>query len=344
MWRASGSGQSMNAGEMGHIYSHGRDGPRGRKGVADNKIDSAENLLLVCHGCHKTIDKTKTYSAEKLIEWKKAHESRVERVTGIDSSRTTFVVTYGATIGNQKIVLDTQQAFEATFSMERYPSNDIPAALGMKWEGRDDDPGYWQAEQKNLLKNYQRVVQERFEEGSEIHFSVFGLAPIPLLVQLGAHFGNKKSVDVYQLRREPQPSWVPNFESPAVDFQIKRPGGGGDVPVVVFSLSDKIARDRIKIEDDGDPAVWEVTTPNPNMDLIQNPNQLSDFRRVVRETMSEVQNRFGSEAPVHILSAMPLSTSIELGKARMPQVWAPWKMYDHGRTTRTFTHVLTIGA
>ncbi len=69
--------EKVNIAQQAHIYSFSENGPRGRglfKKNADG-LNDVENLMLVCHGCHKLIDKDKNgekYSAELLKKWKVA--------------------------------------------------------------------------------------------------------------------------------------------------------------------------------------------------------------------------------------------------------------------------------
>src|SRR5467141_1002258 len=79
--------ESVNISEKAHIYSFSKDGPRGRGPLARKKkaLNKIGNLMLVCHDCHKKIDKDKDgrrYSAELLQRWKQEHERRIAVVTG----------------------------------------------------------------------------------------------------------------------------------------------------------------------------------------------------------------------------------------------------------------------
>jgi len=86
LWKSSLTQEEVNLAEAGHIYSFNAGGPRGNKGIKKTKINDADNLLLVCRACHKTIDASGAehrYSIRLLQRWKLDHEARVELVTGI---------------------------------------------------------------------------------------------------------------------------------------------------------------------------------------------------------------------------------------------------------------------
>lgn len=53
--------ERVNISEKAHIYSFSDSGPRGWGPFIKNKekLNDIENLMLVCHGCHKIIDQDK---------------------------------------------------------------------------------------------------------------------------------------------------------------------------------------------------------------------------------------------------------------------------------------------
>lgn len=72
-------------GEQAHIISSKPNGPRGGTPIAQSKIDSYENLILLCPTHHAEIDKdTNSWTVEKLKETKKIHEEKVK--IGLDNT------------------------------------------------------------------------------------------------------------------------------------------------------------------------------------------------------------------------------------------------------------------
>lgn len=45
--------ETVNISEKAHIFSFSEGGSRGNDGVDDEELNSVENLILVCHDCHK---------------------------------------------------------------------------------------------------------------------------------------------------------------------------------------------------------------------------------------------------------------------------------------------------
>ena len=66
-------------GQVCHIYALSEQGPRGKPGLTREELNSPENLILLCPTHHRLVDcQHESYPAEKLREWKKEHESKVQ--------------------------------------------------------------------------------------------------------------------------------------------------------------------------------------------------------------------------------------------------------------------------
>lgn len=336
--------ERVNISEKAHIYSFSHGGPRGR-GPFKKKtglLNDTRNLMLLCHDCHKKIDKEidgGCYQAPLLIQWKSQHEKRIAIVTGVNPSKSSTVVLYGANIGEEKSPLRDQDAHWALFP-HRYPAEEKPIRLSMTWEGKDNQPDYWETETRNLKRQFERQIFTRIEDGH--HFSIFGLAPIPLLVQLGALFTDKIPSDVYQLRREPQQTWRWDKGTHNADYIIKSPLGFEHPPALIISISAVIAHQRITSALGREASIWELTVNKPNNDFLKTQQQLSAFRQTIRRLMVQISEKHGNHLPLCIFPAMPVSAAVELGRTRMPKADMPWFIYDHNNKTGAFVKALEI--
>jgi hypothetical protein len=76
-------------GQIAHIVGYGKNGPRANATYPSNKINSYENLILLCPTCHATVDnQSSKYSVEALHEIKTNHESWVTQQ--LDQAIVTF--------------------------------------------------------------------------------------------------------------------------------------------------------------------------------------------------------------------------------------------------------------
>jgi hypothetical protein len=299
--------------------------------------------MLLCYPCHKEIDKHKDggrYSADLLREWKAIHVRRVVVATAIAPEKKSHVVVYGANIGATKIDVQSADASLALFP-EWYPSREEPVRLNMSWEGRDDRPDYWPVEDGNLRKVFDRDILPLIGNGG--HFSVFGFAPMPLLIRLGTLFSDRVPVEVYQRHREPAPTWRWSTGHPPVPYQLRSPKNIKGQPVLVLSLSANISYERVEEVLGADCSIWELAVHKPHNEFLKTREQLSAFRASAREILARILEAHGAKVPLAIFPAMPVATSIEFGRVWMPKASMPWHIYDHNQAARGFTKVLEIG-
>ena len=340
--------ERVNISEKAHIYSFSEDGPRGwglfKKDPKN--INNIGNLMLMCHDCHKTIDQDKDgikYSASLLQKWKMEHEHRVITVTGIAANKSSHVVFYGSNIGEQRSPLQHEDAIEAMFP-ERYPVSENTICLSMSCSHEDKTAAFWESESAHLNRVFDQKVCPMIESDQTKHFSLFSLAPIPLLIQLGALFTDKISVDTYQPIREPK-GWHWQDFPEGFEFIIKKPEEIHENPVLVISLSDIINHKRIKTIMGKQVSIWEITAPKEHIgnDNIRNSAQLSMMRTIIRKLMVLIKDVHGNTTPLSVFPAMAVSCSIEMGRARMPKADMPWIIYDQNNKAKKFIKTITIG-
>lgn len=340
--------ERVNISEKAHIYSFSEDGPRGW-GPFKKKpqsLNDVGNLMLMCHDCHKTIDQDKDgikYSGSRLLQWKNEHEHRVVSVTGIAANRKSHVVFYGSNIGEQRSPLQQEDAMEAMFP-ERYPVSENSVCLSMSCSHEDKTTAFWESESAHLNRVFDQKILPLIESDQTKHFSLFSLAPIPLLIQLGALFTDKISVDTYQPIREPK-GWHWQEFPEGFEFIIKKPEKADGAPVLVISLSDIINHERIRAVMGEQVSVWELTVPEEHIgnDNIRNSAQLSMMRSIIRKLMVLIKDVHGSTTPLSVFPAMAVSCSIEMGRARMPKADMPWIIYDQNNKEKKFIKAITIG-
>lgn len=345
LYKSAITSENVNLAEKAHIYSFSKMGPRGWGPFKVNPsgLNEIENLMLICHGCHKKIDQDKKgvrYSGELLLKWKNEHEQRIEIVTGIKPDKKSHVLLFGANIGSEKSPINSSSCFEAMFP-DRYPATERPQILSMTSNLKDYSPEYWLAEYTNLKKAFIQKVIPIIEQDDCKSFSLFCLAPQPLLVQLGALLTDKIEVDTFQLHREPA-NWKWRDFPADFKFTVKRPNNFDSKPALIIALSDYVSNDRITNIIGNETSIWELTIENPNNDFMKSRRQLSMFRERIRKLMVEIKKEHGNQTPLHIFPVMPISCAIEFGRARMPKADMPWILYDQDFKTQVFRKCIEL--
>lgn len=336
--------ERVHIAEKAHIYSFSVGGPRGQGPLKKKRqlLDGVDNLLLVCHDCHRKIDREKDggrYSAALLKQWKEEHEKRIAIVTGVAPHKRSTVVLYGANIGDEQSPLHSVCAYSAMFP-HSYPSEENPLRLCMTWEGKDEQADYWKTEENNLQARFNRFIQPLVLES--VHFSIFALAPIPLLIRLGTLFTDKISAHVYQLRREPEQTWKWSKTSCNTEYLVRCPATFHNQAALIIALSARITRDRVTSVLGDNVSIWELTIASPHNDFLRSRNQLSKFREVVRRLLAQIGEHHGKNMPLAIFPAMPVATAVEFGRVRMPKADVPWIIYDQNNKIGRFTKALDI--
>ena len=336
--------ETGNISEKAHIFSFSEGGSRGNEGVSDEVLNSVENLILVCHDCHKMIDKTADggrYTPSLLREMKNTHERRVEIVTGIDPGRRSHVLLYGANVGEHSAPSLFNEAVGAMFP-DRYPAEARPLALGVRDStGEDKSPAYWEGESRELVTRFGRQVRERVSDREVEHLSVFAIAPQPLLILLGTLLGDLVPADVFQRHREPQTWSWPTAANP-LDFQVGRPDATNGPPALVVATSATVTPDRIEKVLGPGVSLWSVTIPRPHNDPVKSREDLSRFRSLIRELFDDIKAAHGQGTLLHVFPVTSVSLAVEFGRARMPKADMPWRIYDQNNKRDGFVETLDI--
>lgn len=330
LWKNPVTQEPVNVSQAAHIYAFSSAGPRGNDDIDPGDLNTFSNLLLACHKCHKTIDASKDggrYSVELLQEWKAEHESRMERVTGIDPDHHSHVLLYGRGIGDVHSPLRYDRAASAMFP-RRYPAHDRAIELGTKssdWTERD--PEFWAIEDEELKRKFDRTLRDRLADGEISSLSVFALAPMPLLVRLGALLGDIHDVEVYQLHRNPK-GWAWPEDKVTIDLMIDRPTGTDGPSALVIALSATIEDGRIHRVLGPHASIWRLTISAPTQECIRSRADLSEVYLNLLRLMDEIKAAHGHGETLSIFPAAPVSTMIELGRAKQPKADMNWTIYD----------------
>lgn len=333
----------FNQAYVAHIIADKPAGPRGDSVLSEKLKKDLSNLMLLCDVHHRLVDKIDVdgHPVARLQQMKSDHERRIETVTSIDTDRQSHVLFYGARIGEHGTPLTLANAKLAMIP-KRYPASHEPILLGLKNSTfGDHEPEYWAIESRHLRRQFASRVTPRLTEDIQ-HLSVFGLAPMPLLIELGRLISDIHAVDVYQLHREPA-GWA--WQDRPAGFQFNECcTGPSDAKEVALnlSLSANVANDRIHDAIGDDCCIWTISAPQPGNDFLQSNLHLQRFREVMRKTLDAIKLQHGENARLSLFPAVPVSAAIEIGRVWMPKADLPFSVYDQNRATGGFSPALTI--
>lgn len=335
--------KKYNSAYIAHIVADKPDGPRGDIVRSKLLCDNISNLMLLCNEHHNLIDKVdvKGHPESRLLVMKQQHEERIRRVTDITLIMSSEIILYGANIGVNNSPLSYQSANEALL-YDYYPASDYPIELGLKnTPFTDGTDAYWVTEETNLSTQFNLKIKPRLMQCNTDHYSVFAIAPQPLLIKFGVLLNDLNNVRVYQKHREPS-TWRWQTVSSDIEYILREPDNKTKLPVLVFSLSATVTYNRVQKALGDNTSIWEITISSaPHNDFLKTEALLSDFRRTVRHTFDKIKSYHGY-TELHIFPAMPVSASVELGRVWMPKVDMPMTIYDANKEKNDFYKTITI--
>ena len=334
-----------NFAEAAHIVGFRQGGPRGDDPERPDNIHDLDNLMLLCAQCHKLIDdQPSEYPRERLVSFKRTHEARVRHVTGLAPELRTVVVQLKSRINGQAVeipLVDVTQAVAPRWPKDR--QSHVIDLTGLP----DDVDAFYEAASATIC----RCVDRLYERGTDVdevrHISLFALAPIPLLVLLGARLSNKIPVSLFQRHRDTK-DWVWKKDGPPCDFTFRKLRDGNDPTQValILSLSGSIALERLPGTIDEKFTLYELTLKEqtPNTDFLRTQADLTRFEKVYRDLLAQVTASHPSSREVHLFPAVPAPIAVACGHQLLPKAHPTLVVYDYVIARGGFIRRLKVDA
>ncbi len=318
-----------NFSEHAHILPFSEHGPRGDEEERPDNIHDPANLMLLCRPCHGLVDDNPAkYAVEVLRAMKQEHEQRVRLQTAVKADKATHVVRFGANIGGNEALSALSDMQEALFP-HRYPAS--LEAIDLEVVGsryKDHEPEYWRFQRENLRRQFELKVRGRIERGDVRHFSVFALAPQPLLIELGRQLCDIAPADVFQRHREPQQTWGWPADGRDVEITLEHPDAIRSHIALVLGISANIDPARVMAVLGDDVSIWTVRAAGAHNDILKTRGTLGAFRELMRRVYRDIKDAHGDKAEINIFPAMPVAMSVEVGRVWMPKADLPLIVWD----------------
>ncbi len=337
--------EDANLAEAAHIIGFSDNGPRGEQDLPSDRLNDISNLMLLCRLCHTPVVDAREdeYTVDRLRKMKSVHENRIEIVSSIGQDRTSHILLYGANVGDHNPILSYKKTAPALIPDNRLPASRTPITLGMSNSVLDDQTDeFWQVQSNQLNRMVSQQVRPRLRQGDVEHMSIFALAPQPLLIQLGyllcdINYGAR----VYQLHRD-SADWKWQNHPDELEYFIEKPKIPSGKPALVLALSATIIDERIFDTLGKDAAIWRITVPEPNNDLLKSAQQLQQFRKLIRPLLDEIKNQYPNNTTLNVFPAAPVSVCVELGRAIQPKAHMPLQLWDQNKNLGGFIPALSI--
>lgn len=327
--------------------TEGAGSPRSKNNDEVEDTEAEENLLLLCHDCHKIIDDPDhidLFPPEKLRQIKESFERRIEMVTESGGLTRTAALRLGCTIrgslamASQREVAETLLAVNYLGLVETQRSGDFTCRINGAAGGR----GFWDAAQQSI-DDAMAQVRQAVHTGDVEHISVFAIAPVPLLVYLGWHLDDKTPTRLFQKHRDQFVGWSWSDQGEPLEFEAASSDedtAAEDV-VLVCALTSEVNRATFPDALDGAPVI-EVRPvgKSPGPTLLSHEQTLVNFGEQWRAALATAEARFANAKRWHLVASAPVSASIEAGRALVRHIHPPVTVYE--RTGDAYEAVLVV--
>lgn len=323
-----------NFSQMAHIVAFKPDGPRGQEGERPVDINNVTNLMLLCLDCHHLVDtQPGDYPRAKLETFKREHEERIARLTALGPDRKTVVVVVQTPIGGQPVVISENHIADAI--SPRYRTSRTIANMADLF-GSPESSSFYDVSREAIDRYIDRMFADGGDAAGAPHLSIFGLAPIPLLVHLGSRLTNKVEIDLYQRHRDTEDwTWKADGEPVKYVAQLRREGTSSTSVGLVLPLSGTIPTETLPEPLRSEGWIYEIVldgrTANPT--FLRQRRDLEAFRLAYQEALGLIAERHGILASIDLIPAVPAPVAILLGRERLPKVHPALRVFDHDRTS-----------
>ncbi len=334
-----------NFADMAHIVAFNDGGTRADPAADPEYINSADNLMLLCKGCHKLIDDNgAVYPRRDLEAMKQARIDLVRTAIKIRASELkTHVLLFEAPIGGRPVAIADHEAVAAIAPRHR-------AGAGMLRIGVSDliklgeTQAFYQAASDLIDHEIASYCARGGALDGATHLSVLALAPIPLLVKLGAALPDKHTIRLHHRRNDPA-TWVWNTEGETLRFGFREvvSGAPGGAVGLALSISGAVPIAELQALLGPGASIYEVFLDGvpPTRTALQKEDDLDRFRAAYSSALGEIARKHGVATRVHLFPAVPASAAVACGLMRHPKAQGPLKVYD--RRNDAYHPVLEIG-
>lgn len=338
------TGDVGNFADIAHVVAFNEDGPRGDSEDRPDDINALENLMLLCGGCHRLVDKTRPvdFPVSLLREYKSRHEERIFRQTEAQEDFATTILQLKSRIRGDMVDIPATNVRAAV--APRYAHDPKGCIIDLT---ADESGGqsFYDSARETITRKVARLYEPGMELESTRHISLFALAPMPLLIHLGTQLSNKVAVDVYQRHRDTD-DWVWKELGRPVEheFRLIRAGTNSNNVALLLSLSGTLTLAKLPSAINKSFFIYEITLKSviPDPRYLRLASEVEDFRRVYQEALRFIENKHNSLDTIHLFPAVPAPIAVHCGRDLMPKADPVIRIYDNDTDRGGFNYVFSV--
>ena len=331
--------KEVNNSNIAHIVASSPDGPRGNK---DSYVlsDNLENLMLMCQEHHKLIDDNpEQYTVEKLKKMKKQQEQKIEYVLdGMDYPKSEIIIFESPIKNLIDVKVNHKQAVEAIRSECNNPASSHGIIIRIQNFEKYRSSNYWDSAVREIRYQVEHQIESIYRYTHDLQLSIFPIAPIPLIIELGNLLGDKRKIDIFQKTRMPD-TWVWQSQELTNEFKVEKISlkQGGEVALII-SLTAEIDISRITNVIDV-ATIYIIKAERTGVDCIKSMLDLKTFWQKYQDVCDQIKNVDG-HLDIKLFPAVPVSAAFEIGRRYMPETFPKIHIFDE---CDGFFETITIG-
>ncbi|TAM04862.1 MAG: SAVED domain-containing protein [Pusillimonas sp.] len=331
------TGQRGNYGYFAHIVASSPEGPRGDIEDSPRLANDPTNLLLLCDGCHRLIDRISPaeYGVERLRDIRTASIAEVSRLLDSLRYRSVRPIFILGNITGQVAYISPADIAEALWSRKlRSVKGDAESFFHSgTYLHKVHTATYWNALFEVLRQDI--PVLQRYLNGSgkggasREELAIFPLHSTSVLILAGRILGDNAGIHLFQPHRNKNGenasvtrwAWPTQAQTPAPDkykMRISRDKiANSNEACLLISITFSIDHTRLPEHCycDGQlqlPTV-EVFVDEPNSEAISHPEDLAQFGTRLNDALRKLQDDFGIEK-VHLFVGAPTTAAVVVGQ------------------------------
>lgn len=319
--------QPRNLANISHIVSWIPTGPRGNEN-SEKLAKDISNLMLTCSEHNNLIDDSKyveKYPIELLQKYKRDHEERIYRVTGMGQEYCVRIIKMWSKIQGQVPQIGDQDVHDAiqpyypleeTLNIDLTQVEDITAAM----------------------VTIKKIVDlHLLSDQKQEKYCLFCMAKIPYSCYLGYILGNKVSVDSFQYFRDRQ-NWKWN-EKEQPGFKVISPRNIEKVQEVNLLVEISGFIDKKLIPDN---PCYHIQAELPNFLFLQNKKQVIEFQIKFRDLLSDIRVHYGEDVKINLIPAIPNPIAFEIGRTIMKNIDPTIILFDKVDNSIVYEPIMTL--
>lgn len=311
-------GQFNNYSQMAHIVAYSENGPRAVEFAS--KDDSYENLMLLCHDCHKTIDDHPSeFNIVYLRNAKQEHCDRVRKALDMLTNEQYVLIEYSSTVSrnNERICRDGVCA--ALCDANLFCTDRIVIL-----EDRNDESKYLI---KTLKQNFDKRIRSEWNDGKSPKYCIFAFGPMYCLIKLGSFFSNYKNEIKIAIKTRKQ--WILTETTESLKYIVNEPDNVVLSNEVVLEVNISAPSNASEIEKYfPDMDKWSITVSKPGINIVTDLADVRSFGNTVTETLDRILRKYPNGTVIHVIPRMCNALAVQFGISVMSKVHTMVKVYD----------------